>query len=407
MFKNIRMPILWLFPLTFAIIFITIGYASFNSITAEITGNIYANMQTGVFISNVELINNIDADLNMSNIDYYKGTMMQSSVKLSDTNPNSEIEYKVTVYNNSQNSYHFLGVIYDQEWYNNPDIVFEITGFNIGEVIHANETKEINIIFKYKDEVIPLKTELSSYLNFKISTPNRLRLAQSSQSDATYLNSNQSKSNIEQINFKLGQNITEGIIESFDASENQDNSIIGYYTDTDNNGLYELTFASDELIVANENSQYLFENLTNISSINFTNFSTIGVINMQGMFSGCSLLSELDVSNFNTNEVKQFGSLNNSEFGGMFNNCSSLNSLDLSNWNTSKAENFSGMFFGCKNIESINLNNFDTSKATNMQNMFYDCSILTNLDVSNFNTSNVTTMHSMFFGCKRINNNKC
>lgn len=407
MFKNIRMPILWLFPLTFAIIFITIGYASFNSITAEITGNIYANMQTGVFISNVELINNIDADLNMSNIDYYKGTMMQSSVKLSDTNPNSEIEYKVTVYNNSQNSYHFLGVIYDQEWYNNPDIVFEITGFNIGEVIHANETKEINIIFKYKDEVIPLKTELSSYLNFKISTPNRLRLAQSSQSDATYLNSNQSKSNIEQINFKLGQNITEGIIESFDASENQDNSIIGYYTDTDNNGLYELTFASDELIVANENSQYLFENLTNISSNNFTNFSTIGVINMQGMFSGCSSLSELDVSNFNTNEVKQFGSLNNSEFGGMFNNCSSLNSLDLSNWNTSKAENFSGMFFGCKNIESINLNNFDTSKATNMQNMFYNCNILTNLDVSNFNTSNVTTMHSMFYGCKRINNNKC
>ena len=61
-------------------------------------------------------------------------------------------------------------------------------------------------------------------------------------------------------------------MERFDASEKQDESIIGYYTDEDDNGLYELTFVSQEIIYANKNARAMFRCLTNTTSIEFDNF---------------------------------------------------------------------------------------------------------------------------------------
>ena len=55
------------------------------------------------------------------------------------------------------------------------------------------------------------------------------------------------------------------------------------------------------------------------------------------------------------------------------------------------------MFSGCSKLTSLNVSNFDTSKVTNMGYMFSGCSKLTSLNVSNFDTSEVTNMGSMFF----------
>ena len=257
---RIRKSTSWLFLLLMSILFMGIGYATINSITGEIKGEVIATVQSGVFITNVEYIKDIDANLNTSNIVYYKGTMMQSLIELSDINPNSEIEYKVTVYNNSENTYPFVGVLYDEEFYDNPDINFEISGFNMGETIGAKETKEIYITFRYKNGVLPERTALSSYINFKIAEPNRLVLSNSVAATGKYLTGTITKEKIETIEFKLGKEQPEGTAEIFDASEKQDESIIGYYTDTDGNNLYELTFASDEVIATNKNAQY-FKNI--------------------------------------------------------------------------------------------------------------------------------------------------
>ena len=54
----------------------------------------------------------------------------------------------------------------------------------------------------------------------------------------------------------------------------------------------------------------------------------------------------------------------------MFYGCSGLTSLNLSNFNTSKVTDMSGMFQNCANLESLDLSNFDTSKVTDMSNMF-------------------------------------
>ena len=57
------------------------------------------------------------------------------------------------------------------------------------------------------------------------------------------------------------------------------------------------------------------------------------------------------------------------------------------------------MFYGCSGLTSLNLSNFDTSNVKDMRYVFRDCTALTSLDLSNFNTSNVTDMYSMFGYC--------
>ena len=74
----------------------------------------------------------------------------------------------------------------------------------------------------------------------------------------------------------------------------------------------------------------------------------------------------------------------------MFSDCSSLTSLYLSNFDTSKVTNMYAMFDNCSSLTSLDLSNFNTSKVKNMDSMFRNCSSLTSLDLSNFDTSKVT-----------------
>ena len=60
------------------------------------------------------------------------------------------------------------------------------------------------------------------------------------------------------------------------------------------------------------------------------------------------------------------------------------------------------MFDGCSSLTNLNLSNFNTQKVTNMEYMFKGCSSLTNLNLSNFNTQNVTDMYWMFDGCSSL-----
>ena len=64
------------------------------------------------------------------------------------------------------------------------------------------------------------------------------------------------------------------------------------------------------------------------------------------------------------------------------------------------------MFSECSSLININLSNFNTNNVTNMSYMFSRCSSLTNINLSNFNTNNVTDMSDMFSGCKKLNKDK-
>ena len=54
------------------------------------------------------------------------------------------------------------------------------------------------------------------------------------------------------------------------------------------------------------------------------------------------------------------------------------------------------MFSKCSSLISLNLSNFNTNNVNNMNGMFYNCSSLVSLNLSSFNTNNVQNMSGLF-----------
>ena len=58
----------------------------------------------------------------------------------------------------------------------------------------------------------------------------------------------------------------------------------------------------------------------------------------------------------------------------MFEECSSLKELNLSNFNTNNVSDMSFMFSKCSSLKELNISNFNTNNETDMLEMFYKCS---------------------------------
>ena len=149
-------------------------------------------------------------------------------------------------------------------------------------------------------------------------------------------------------------------------------------------------------VKANEDSKFLFYGLQKCSEMDLSNFDTSNVKNMSCMFEKCTNLGTLDLSNFITDNV--------TNMSGLFRNCYNLTDLDISNFNTSNVTTMASMFLGCTKITELNLSHFDTSKVVYMTSMFYDCNILSTLNISSFNTENVQDMGQMFRSCFNLKN---
>ena len=67
-----------------------------------------------------------------------------------------------------------------------------------------------------------------------------------------------------------------------------------------------------------------------------------------------------------------------------------------------KLTSMDAMFYGCSSLTNIDLSNFNTQNATNMRGMFYGCNSLTNIDLSYFNTQNINNMNNMFYECNSL-----
>ena len=131
--------------------------------------------------------------------------------------------------------------------------------------------------------------------------------------------------------------------------------------------------------------------LETISGLEYLN--TANVTDMTSMFSGCSALTSLDLTNFNTSKVESMCD--------MFEDCSALESLNLTKFNTANVTDMSGMFYKCQNLSSLNLTNFNTEKVTKMSWMFSNLK-LSSLDLSNFNTEEGRDMFNMFSFCQNL-----
>ena len=177
-------------------------------------------------------------------------------------------------------------------------------------------------------------------------------------------------------------------------------------TDTANATTMNNMFSGCSSLTTLDVSHFDTMNVTNMGSMfgwckkltiikGLENFNTAQVTDMNGLFYCCGKLATVDVSNFDTSNVKTFRD--------MFHSCKSLKDLKgLDKWDTSNAADMYGMFISCSSLTTIDISNFNTSNVTNMGTMFSGCSSLTTLDVSQLNTSNVTNMRYMFDSCKGL-----
>jgi surface protein len=139
---------------------------------------------------------------------------------------------------------------------------------------------------------------------------------------------------------------------------------------------------------------YMFSGCSNLTSVDISGFNTSAVTYMNKMFKDCSKLITLDLSDLDTSSA--------TSMNAMFSGCSNLTSVNLSGLNTSKVTSMSCMFYECTSLTSVNLSGLDTSKVKDMALMFVDCSNLAFVDLSGLGTSSVTSMDGMFEGCSKL-----
>ena len=118
------------------------------------------------------------------------------------------------------------------------------------------------------------------------------------------------------------------------------------------NSKYDVIFYSPETIYAPSSSRCLFSNsstsnyFANLTSLNLNNFNTSKVSDMYSMFEGCSSLTSLDVTKFDTSGIEK-------HLGYMFKNCSKLTEIDLSSFTFENSVITPDVFLNCNELEKI------------------------------------------------------
>lgn len=163
------------------------------------------------------------------------------------------------------------------------------------------------------------------------------------------------------------------------------------------------TFSNANLLDASKVNDMttLFSQCTSLTSIDVSDWDTSNVVSMAALFQACISLEEVDLSKWNVSKVTTMQNMffSNDSFGLM--NITSIG--DTSNWNTKSLTNTSYMFYYCPELTSVDTSNWNTSEITTMQSMFYNCSALASIgDTANWNTENVKYMNHMFYKCSNL-----
>ena len=134
------------------------------------------------------------------------------------------------------------------------------------------------------------------------------------------------------------------------------------------------------------NMQSMFDECKELQSVgDLSNWDVSKVTNMNRIFYKCQSLQNLNLSDWNIGNIT---SLYN-----MFCECNLLQSIgDLSNWDVSKVTNIGNMFEDCKSLQNLNLSGWNTGNVKTMDYVFYDTNI-NNLDITGWtDVSNVTSI---------------
>ena len=158
-----------------------------------------------------------------------------------------------------------------------------------------------------------------------------------------------------------------------------------------------------------------FQSLEGIEGIEHLNTSE--TTSMEGMFYGCVVKNNMNLSAHNTSKVKNMSNMfynaqipsvslsgldcsEVTDMEAMFMNAS-ISQIDLTGLRTSKLTSMGSMFEGCQIKDNLDLSGFNTEKVTSMSSLFKNCTA-TDICLTSFTTPNVTDMSSMFEGCSKL-----
>lgn len=168
--KRSRSKKLIMILLLVSTLFMSVGYASVNSIILNIAGELGYTAQEGVFISNIRYVSGTSVDQNNSTIKADFGTLINDTIVLSNTDKTSSITYEITVYNSTSDIYAFNETLYskDEFFYDNTDIKLSTSGISQWDEIQPGTTKKFQVTFEYIDGLTTISDNtLNSTINFK------------------------------------------------------------------------------------------------------------------------------------------------------------------------------------------------------------------------------------------------
>lgn len=164
-----------------AALFLSIGYAEISDVLFNITGHLETTAQEGVFITNIL---NISEVMTNSKINYFVQTIFDSKTVLENSDTSSQT-YQISLHNNSNKEYIFIGALTDTidgTLYDNDNIVFYINGIEqYVTTIEPNQSLNFNITFKYKTDADLSQNILNSKINFRFKEKPKIELSNEGQ----------------------------------------------------------------------------------------------------------------------------------------------------------------------------------------------------------------------------------
>jgi len=165
--KKLKRKMFFSILLLLASLFMSIGYASVNSVVLDISGSLVAHAPLEVIITRA-----VESESNngFSFVNYADGTLLNSTVTLLNSNEgdDSYVTLLVSIYNNTSRTYAYNGTSYlmGDGSYDNDNIIFSLEGLEERDFLRPSEEKVVKVTFRYKDSSNVSNNVLNSLINF-------------------------------------------------------------------------------------------------------------------------------------------------------------------------------------------------------------------------------------------------
>lgn len=145
-----------------------IGYASISDINLSLNGTAKLDKDKSVLITDASILSSSGVDSDLSTINNYFHTNLDSTIELD--GETSTVTVQVKLLNNTSKDMAFKGIVYDENFYDNENITYELSGLNVDDVLKPNDEVTCTLTFKYSNYSQDVEKILSSVLNFRFES---------------------------------------------------------------------------------------------------------------------------------------------------------------------------------------------------------------------------------------------